>query len=471
MNAPVARVSGSLRKRAKARAKALRMPMMPSLERRRLQCYLSLMVGDIAALFIGFAMAGVAYATSSGLYDELLIAQLLLPVYLTVAIYNDTYSLGSLRSSRLGMQRGMMALGLSVAIVTFITFYTKSSAQFSRAGFTLGVVFVALNMLAVRLMMRRVVRWRCGATVINELVIDDGGPAISLPRAFHVSAQSFGLVPSLSDPYAMDRIGMMLRNADRVVVSSAPERRAQWAIILKGANVSGEVIDDSVSELAAQGARSVGGRGLLQVSIGPLGMRSRLLKRLFDLAAAGSALLALSPLLLAVALAIKLDDRGPVFFVQRRVGRGNRFFPIFKFRSMSVNKVGRDGTQSAAKNDQRITRIGRLIRSTSIDELPQLLNVLRGDMSLVGPRPHAIGSQAGDKLFWEVDARYWERHALKPGLTGLAQIRGLRGATDCEEDLAGRLNADLEYLNGWSLWRDLWIIMSTFKVLVHDRAF
>jgi len=155
MNAPVARVSGSLRKRAKARAKALRMPMMPSLERRRLQCYLSLMVGDIAALFIGFAMAGVAYATSSGLYDELLIAQLLLPVYLTVAIYNDTYSLGSLRSSRLGMQRGMMALGLSVAIVTFITFYTKSSAQFSRAGFTLGVVFVALNMLAVRLMMRR----------------------------------------------------------------------------------------------------------------------------------------------------------------------------------------------------------------------------------------------------------------------------------------------------------------------------
>jgi lipopolysaccharide/colanic/teichoic acid biosynthesis glycosyltransferase len=95
-----------------------------------------------------------------------------------------------------------------------------------------------------------------------------------------------------------------------------------------------------------------------------------------------------------VALAIKLEDGGPVFFVQRRVGRGNRFFPIFKFRSMSVNRVGRDGTQSASKDDKRITRVGKIIRSTSIDELPQLLNVLRGDMSLVGPRPHATGSLA-----------------------------------------------------------------------------
>jgi len=119
----------------------------------------------------------------------------------------------------------------------------------------------------------------------------------------------------------------------------------------------------------------------------------------------------------------------------------------------------------------RVTRIGRFIRSTSIDELPQLFNVVIGDMSIAGPRPHAIGSQAGDKLFWEVDQRYWLRHALKPGLTGLAQIRGLRGATESESDLASRLNSDLEYLNGWSLWRDLGIVLATARVLVHDRAF
>ncbi len=476
MNAPLAKLDGSLRKRAKARAKALRMPLLPSLERRRLQSYLGLMVGDIAALFGGFALSSVLYRGTSSLSDQLLLAQLLLPVYLTVAVYQSAYSIEALRSVARSITRALLALGLSSAIVTFITFYTKSSAQFSRLGFTLGVALTALALVAMRVALRHFTRWRCGASVVNELVIDDGGPATSLPGAMHVSAVSFGLVPALGDPYAMDRIGLMLRNADRVVVSTAPERRADWAIILKGANVCGEVIDQTVVELGAQGARIVHGRGsaavgLLQVSVGPLGLRSRVTKRVFDIAVAGSALLVLAPMLLLVALAIKLEDRGPVLFVQRRVGRGNRFFPIFKFRSMRVNKVGRDGTQSASKADRRITRVGRLIRSTSIDELPQLLNVLRGDMSLVGPRPHAIGSQAGDKLFWEVDARYWERHALKPGLTGLAQIRGLRGATDCEEDLAGRLNADLEYLNGWSLWRDLWIILATFKVLVHDRAF
>jgi lipopolysaccharide/colanic/teichoic acid biosynthesis glycosyltransferase len=240
---------------------------------------------------------------------------------------------------------------------------------------------------------------------------------------------------------------------------------------LKGANVAGEVFDEAVTALSARGACIAGGQGLLQVSVGPLAMRARITKRVFDLAATGVALMLLSPLLVVVAVAIKMEDGGPVFFVQRRVGRGNRFFAIYKFRSMKANRVGLDGSQSAAKDDRRITRVGRLIRSTSIDELPQLFNVFNGDMSLVGPRPHATGSLAGDKLFWEIDARYWERHALKPGLTGLAQVRGYRGATDQEEDLSRRLTADLEYVDRWTLWRDLSIILATFGVLIHDRAF
>ncbi|MBF9150790.1 sugar transferase [Novosphingobium sp. 1Y9A] len=195
------------------------------------------------------------------------------------------------------------------------------------------------------------------------------------------------------------------------------------------------------------------------------------MKRALDLTLAGGAVLALAPLLLLVALLIKLEDRGPIFFVQKRTGRGNRFFPIFKFRSMRVEKLDASGNRSASKDDDRITRIGRFIRRTSIDELPQLFNVLRGEMSIVGPRPHAIGSLAGDKLFWEVDHRYWLRHSLKPGLTGLAQVRGFRGATDTENDLADRLQADLEYLDGWTIWRDLKIIVNTARVLVHDRAF
>jgi len=138
---------------------------------------------------------------------------------------------------------------------------------------------------------------------------------------------------------------------------------------------------------------------------------------------------------------------------------------------MKVDRADRDGNRSTGKNDDRVTRVGKFLRRTSIDELPQLFNVLKGEMSLVGPRPHAIGSLAGDKLFWEVDQRYWQRHSLRPGLTGLAQIRGFRGATDLETDLTSRLQADLEYITGWTIWRDLRILLATTMVLWHDRAF
>lgn len=111
------------------------------------------------------------------------------------------------------------------------------------------------------------------------------------------------------------------------------------------------------------------------------------------------------------------------------------------------------------------------MRRTSIDELPQLLNVLKGDMSIVGPRPHAIGSQANNKYFWEVDRMYWQRHSLKPGLTGLAQVRGHRGATEVEKDLTDRLQSDLEYIAGWSLRRDIGIVLRTVMVLKHDNAY
>jgi polysaccharide biosynthesis protein PslA len=258
---------------------------------------------------------------------------------------------------------------------------------------------------------------------------------------------------------------------DRVVVSCSPERRRDWALVLKGVNVQAEIVDDELVSLGAIGARRTPEYGALVIAIGPLGLRNRLLKRGFDAAIAGAALLALSPLLAAVAIAIKLEDGGPVLFRQRRLGRGNRFFAILKFRSMRLEQQDRAGDRSTRRKDERITRVGRLIRATSIDELPQLINVLSGEMSLVGPRPHALGSQAGDKLFWEIDQRYWQRHTLKPGITGLAQVRGLRGATEFEADLTARLQADLEYLDGWTIWRDVAILAATLRVLVHEKAY
>ncbi len=446
-------------------------PIAPPLERRRLQSYLVLMAGDIAAIACGFALAGYVYLGWEGAGQTFVQAQLLLPIFLTIALYNGSYNIHVLSNPADGMLRASFALGLSSVTLVFIAFYTKSSTEFSRVAFTMGGVFSACLLVWVRMQLRSFVAWRCGTQVINELVIDDEGPSVGLPGAIVVSAKALALVPDIASPHALDRIGLVLRNIDRVVVSCPPERRGAWALILKGANIAGEVLDESVIELGAQGAREAGGHGWLLVSRGPLGMRARATKRLFDMAAAGMALIVLSPVMLVVALAILIEDGRPVLFIQRRMGRGNRFFDMAKFRSMAKARHDRDGEVSTARGDDRITRVGRFIRRTSLDELPQLFNVLRGDMSLVGPRPHAIGSQAGDKLFWEVDSRYWQRHSLRPGLTGLAQIRGLRGSTDHEADLANRLQADLEYLEGWSIWRDIRIIMLTLDVLVHDRAY
>jgi lipopolysaccharide/colanic/teichoic acid biosynthesis glycosyltransferase len=178
-----------------------------------------------------------------------------------------------------------------------------------------------------------------------------------------------------------------------------------------------------------------------------------------------------SPFFLVAAIGIKFSSPGPIVFTQLRAGRNGRPFMMFKFRSMREERRDPNGDRSVARDDERITRIGAFIRRSSIDELPQIINVLKGDMSIVGPRPHALGSRANNKYFWEVDRKYWQRHCLKPGLTGLAQVRGHRGATALEKDLTDRLQSDLEYIARWSLTRDIGIVLRTVMVLRHDNAY
>lgn len=447
------------------------LPLAPPLEQRRLQIYIMLLLLDGAAVMGGLCTASWLYLGRFLEESSLLHGQVLVPIYWTIALSIKVYSLQALRQPSFARARSALSLIGAEGALLFVGFATKSTDNFSRVSAMLGLVMAMLLLIWIRSMMRPVIQGRCGAVGINVLLIDDGGAALRIPHAYHIDAREHHLAPDLSDPHMMDRLGLYMMNMDRVMVSCPSDRRGAWALVFKSANVSGEIIDPEVSNLGVIGARRERDFGALIVASGPLGLRSRALKRALDFGLAGSAVLALAPLLAIVALAIKLQDGGPVLFVQKRTGRGNRFFPIFKFRSMRVEKLDSAGARSASKDDDRITRIGRFIRGTSIDELPQLFNVLRGEMSIVGPRPHAIGSLAGDKLFWEVDHRYWLRHSLKPGLTGLAQVRGLRGATDTETDLANRLQADLEYLDGWTIWRDLNIIMNTVRVLVHDRAF
>jgi lipopolysaccharide/colanic/teichoic acid biosynthesis glycosyltransferase len=203
----------------------------------------------------------------------------------------------------------------------------------------------------------------------------------------------------------------------------------------------------------------------------PLGIADRLKKRALDLCLCVPALLLLSPLLVAIAVAIKVDSPGPILFRQRRIGQANRTFCVLKFRSMRLDVCDATASCLTTARDPRVTRVGRFIRRTSLDELPQLFNVLRGEMSLVGPRPHAAGAKAGEYPYWEVHPQYWCRGAIKPGLTGLAQVRGYRGPTDTHQQLIDRVDSDLEYLVDWTVWRDLALIARTVRVIAHANAF
>ena len=191
-------------------------------------------------------------------------------------------------------------------------------------------------------------------------------------------------------------------------------------------------------------------------------------KRLMDVVIAAGALLLLAPLLLSVAAAIRLTSRGPVLFRQRRYGLDGREIVIYKFRTMTVAEDG-GWLDQATPNDARVTRLGRFLRRYSVDELPQLINVLQGRMSLVGPRPHAVGH---NEEYRRLIKGYMVRHKVPPGITGLAQIKGFRGATPRLQDMQARVNYDLEYLRNWSLWMDLKILFLTVpKLFQTDKAY
>jgi undecaprenyl-phosphate galactose phosphotransferase/putative colanic acid biosynthesis UDP-glucose lipid carrier transferase len=200
----------------------------------------------------------------------------------------------------------------------------------------------------------------------------------------------------------------------------------------------------------------------------PLSPAERALKRALDIVLAGTLLIALAPLFLFVGMLIKLESPGPVIFSQRRRGFNGREFTILKFRTMDVLEDGCVIPQ-ARRNDPRVSRFGRILRATSIDELPQLINVLRGHMSLVGPRPHAV---AHDDGYVKTIAKYAFRQHVKPGLTGWAQVNGFRGATPRLELIERRVDCDLWYIKNWSFWLDLRILVLTcFKVLRDRNAY
>ena len=186
-------------------------------------------------------------------------------------------------------------------------------------------------------------------------------------------------------------------------------------------------------------------------------------KRIFDIVVASATLVFLAPVLLAIAITIKITSPGPALFFQYRYGYRNRRFKIYKFRSMRIDACNARGVKQAVRGDSRVTWIGRFLRKTSLDEIPQLVNVIKGDMSLVGPRPHVPGQLAANLPYEDLIPYYFQRHTARPGITGLAQVSGCRGSTVEAGRAISRIDYDLEYIEKWSLGLDIMIILRTIR--------
>ncbi len=281
--------------------------------------------------------------------------------------------------------------------------------------------------------------------------------------------KKLGTIAELADHARANRIDLII-----VAIPMAAEKRLLQ--ILK--QIWELPVDIRISAAASELKLSpsaysyLGQLPLLNAFDRPLSGWDSFMKSCLDRLLAALLLVALSPVFAAVALAVMLDSKGPVFFRQKRFGFNNELVDVFKFRSLFVDKGDAHAKNLVTKNDPRVTRVGWIIRKTSLDELPQLINVLRGELSLVGPRPHATQAHAAGTLYEEVVEGYFARHKVKPGITGWAQINGWRGETDTFEKIQQRVKHDLEYIDRWSLGFDLYILAKTpFSLIKTENAY
>ncbi len=408
-------------------------------------------IGLLVATVFVLAMFSVHAYRSSEMFSfrrQLLLIVAFLPAalffLLAVILFlkiDMAISLGSIVTSA--------ALSLSGLVALRLLWYRHLSRAIARAAFRTRRVLLV-----------------CPGTMSTEPVVERAAlSGLSVEHTMRISEGDHSLA-STSDAYVKSGIG----EVDEVLVawSDYGNLRAleeclntlrQFCVPV---NVMfGGVVGDIVEGFA----QTVGERRVFQTHRPPLELYERGLKRAFDIAFSIAALVVMFPICAAVAVAIKLDSRGPIFFVQSRKGYNGRTFRIVKFRSMSVMENAADVRQ-ARRNDPRVTRVGGFIRSTSLDELPQFWNVLRGDMSVVGPRPHAL---AHDDLYGALIAQYASRRHVKPGLTGWAQINGCRGETPTVDRMADRVRHDIWYINNWSLWLDVKIVFMTMGTVISRR--
>ncbi len=417
-------------------------------------------------------------------------------IFALVAEVMGAYDVDCHFSLRLAWQRvlgGWAATGLFLLTIGFLL---KLTGDFSRGWaltwFASTAMVLAASRAAMTIWIRRLKRHGVfnsrvaiyGASLQGQKLAQyvRGNPRLTISLVGFFDDRRDGRVPVIVDDLPVfgtsDDLVAMIREGliDQVIVAlpwSASQRIQQVVQKIALTPVRIRLAPDLANfAYAARPLVLLGDLPVITLFERPISGTDAIVKRLEDLVLTSLILLLLWPLMLVAALAVKLDSPGPVFFRQPREGFNNQRFDVLKFRSMTVDQCQTDAVRQATRGDRRVTRVGRIIRATSIDELPQLLNVLQGSMSLVGPRPHAPSTRANGRLFHEVVQTYAARHKVKPGITGWAQVCGWRGETDTEEKLLRRFEHDLHYIENWSVSFDIYILFRTvFAVLLPKNAF
>jgi Undecaprenyl-phosphate glucose phosphotransferase len=417
-------------------------------------------------------------------------------IFALVAEIMGTYDVDCHFSLRKAWQRVLGSWLVTALFMITVGFLLKVSADFSRGWALTWFVTAAIMLAGTRAAMTMWIRRLKGQGVFNSRVAIFGAAAQGQRLAQYIRGNNKltislvgffddrrdGRVPVIVDDLPVfgtsDDLVAMIRDGliDQVIVAlpwSAETRIQQVVQKLALTPVRIRLAPDLASfAFAHRPLVLLGDVPVITLFERPISGTDAIVKRAEDLVLTLAILFFLWPIMLLVALAVKLDSPGPIFFRQPREGFNNKPFRVFKFRSMTHERCETDGIQQATRGDQRVTRVGRIIRATSLDELPQLFNVLAGDMSLVGPRPHAPSTRAGGRLFNEVVQTYAARHKVKPGITGWAQVCGWRGETDTEDKLVKRLEHDLYYIENWSVPFDIYILLRTVvAVLFPKNAF
>ena len=452
-------------------------------------------LAEFSILFaLGFVLAHVYVAEFFRQYAATLALAGLAAIMIFQAL--GLYSIAAFSTAHRQLPRLLLGWTATVGLLLAAVFFLKIAPEFSRAWLALWYVSGAAVLIVGRAGLAALTRQGLarGHRTRRAVVYGTGSASDALLKALDADPDSDIRICGVFDDRAADRARTTIAgypNLGNVETLLQYCRRARVDMLIVALPMSAEtrvlqlikklwVLPVDI-RLAAQASQLrfrprayslVGGVPLIDVIDKPIADWDVIAKWLFDKTVGTLALTALAPVMGLVALAIKLDSKGPVLFRQKRYGFNNELIEIYKFRSMHNDRSDANAVKLVTKDDPRVTRVGRFIRKTSLDELPQLFNVLKGELALVGPRPHALQAKAADRLYDDVVDGYFARHKVKPGITGWAQINGWRGETDTPEKIQKRVEHDLYYIENWSVLFDLYILLKTpFALLKTENAY